>query len=139
MRDDERSDFNVSHKVEENKIIIRVQSKRKNNIYSQINLDLPSSIINVKAEVINGDITAEEMNVEAVKLTSTNGDVMIRKLHFLEAELTSTNGDISAKLMNDKYNIQYKTINGDTSCRINNQPDGKKLICKTTNGDISIH
>ncbi|MGB9780018.1 DUF4097 family beta strand repeat-containing protein [Caldanaerobacter sp.] len=96
----------------------------------------------VKLESVNGDISAENLNMKKVNIKNVNSDVNLKHVYLEEANISTVNGDISIyniKMNLPKAFVKIDTINGDVKVRLEDENLGVNYKLKTITGDCSVN
>lgn len=110
---------------------------------SHLKLGIPKSITEVAVKSVSGDLKANGLKLERMKLETVSGDSNIEKTGAEQMELKSVSGDVFAtgnigkftahsvsgdvrvQFENSSPNIELKTTSGDTSVEFKKKPDLK--------------
>lgn len=144
----ERSQIDVT----DEKISFQVPNKR---IKADLVFYLPKRMYDhVSVNMLNGDVTFEELEVKDAFVKSTNGDLTFTNFNATMLEVKGVNGDVSitdstvldfiGESVNGDYtmvsaikNIQISNVNGEVKIT-DNTVDTKKIDVKLVNGTIKV-
>ncbi|MBE3579478.1 MAG: DUF4097 family beta strand repeat protein [Caldanaerobacter subterraneus] len=96
----------------------------------------------VKLESVNGDISAENLNMGKVSIKNINSDVELKYVYLEEANISTVNGDISIhnlKVDLPKVFMKIDTINGDVKVKLEDKNVGVNYKLKTITGDSNVN
>ena len=120
-------------------------SIENNSIISEnddITVYLPSvSDKTLIVEVVNGDVTAENITAVQIRLTTVQGDININNCCAEVITADTIDGDIDAELPEGmEISLSAHTANGDTDIDYPVTENGEmKLSLHTIKGDITVH
>ncbi|BES66109.1 hypothetical protein SANA_25480 [Gottschalkiaceae bacterium SANA] len=107
-----------------------------NELKYTLELSVPEELItNIKIDATNGQLTIDDITVQALAIAKTNGNVSINNIISIkDIDIDTSNGDIELNHVNAKEELEIHSTNG--SIKLNSTDFGDLAFIETENGDV---
>lgn len=101
----------------------------------EIMLGIPETVQTVTANVTSGDLTADELSAEVVKVRSGSGDIKVSYFNGKECRLESSSGDVTL----EKSKVQDAEITSKSGDAAISKLETTRLNVNTASGDMEVN